>query len=70
MAQSEIIFSVQESLDGGYEARALGHSIFTQADSIERLKMMLRDALACHFSEGTKPQVIRLNMVKDVIFPA
>jgi hypothetical protein len=32
MPQSEIIFSVQESPEGGYEARALGFSIFTQAD--------------------------------------
>src|SRR5467141_463372 len=38
MAQSEIMFTVQEGLEGGYEARALGHSIFTQADSIEELK--------------------------------
>ena len=41
MADSEIIFSVQESPEGGYEARALGHSIYTQADSFEELKAML-----------------------------
>jgi hypothetical protein len=33
MTESEIIFSVQESAEGGYEARALGHDIFTQADT-------------------------------------
>ena len=70
MAQSEIIFSVQESPEGGYEARALGHAIFTQADSIEELKTMVRDAVACHFSEDAKPQVIRLHMVKDEVIPA
>jgi hypothetical protein len=32
MPQTEIIFSVQESLEGGYEAPALGHSIFSQAE--------------------------------------
>ena len=31
MPQSEIIFSVQESPEGGYQARALGFSIFTEA---------------------------------------
>jgi len=70
MAQSEIIFSIQESPEGGYEARALGHPIFTQADSMEELKTMLRDAVSCHFPEDTKPQVIRLHMVKDEVIPA
>jgi len=51
MAESEIIFSVQESPEGGYEARALGHSIFTQADTIEELKSMIRDAVSCHFTK-------------------
>ena len=60
MAQTEIIFSVQESPEGGYEARALGHPIFTQADTMEELKTMLRDAIACHFAEGARPQVARL----------
>jgi hypothetical protein len=59
MAQSEIIFSIQESPEGGFEARALGHPIFTQADSMEELKRMLRDAVACHFIEGAKPHVIQ-----------
>ncbi len=54
MPQSEIIFSVQESPEGGYEARALGYSIFTQADSIEELKSMIRDAVSCHFADGEK----------------
>ena len=70
MAQSEIIFSVEESPEGGYEARALGHPIFTQADSVEELKTMLRDAVTCHFTEDAKPQVIRLHMAKDEIIQA
>jgi hypothetical protein len=70
MAETEIIFSVQESPEGGYEARALDHPIFTQADSMEELKVMLRDAVACHFTEGTKPRMIRLHVVKDEVIPA
>ena len=67
MTESEIIFSVQESAEGGYEARALGHSIFTQADSMEELKRNVREAVQCHFDEGAAPSVIRLHMVKDEV---
>jgi len=64
MAPSEIIFSVQESPEGGYEARALGYSIFTEADSLEELRQLVRDAVSCHFDAASKPSVIRLHMVK------
>jgi hypothetical protein len=70
MPQTEIIFTVQESPEGGYEARALGHSIFSQADTLEELKAMLRDAVSCHFAENEKPSVIRLHLVKDEVIPA
>ena len=70
MSQSEIIFSVQESPEGGYEARALGFSIFTQADSLDELKTMVRDAVSCHFDGLNKPSVIRLHIVKDEVIPA
>lgn len=52
-AVKEIIFLVEETEDG-YVARALDHSIFTQADSIEELKEMVKDAVECHFDEGDK----------------
>jgi len=67
MPASEIIFSIVESPEGGYEARALGHSIFTEADEMEELKAMLRDAVRCHFDDAERPQVIRLHMVKDEV---
>ena len=70
MTDSEIIFAVEESPDGGYEARALGHSIYTQADTLDELKGMVRDALRCHFDEGDRPKVIRLHLVKDEVIPA
>jgi hypothetical protein len=70
VTQTEIIFSVQESPEGGYEARALGHSIFSQAESLEELKTMLRDAVACHFDGSEKPSVIRLHFVKDEVISA
>ena len=70
MPQSEIIFSIVESPEGGYESRALGYSIFSQADSLEELKKMIRDAVSCHFEAPDKPSVIRLHMVKDEVIPA
>lgn len=70
MADTEVIFSVEESPEGGYEAHALGHPIFTQADTLEELKAMLRDAVACHFDPASRPQVIRLHWTKDEVIPA
>lgn len=70
MADSEIIFAVEELPEGGYEARALGHSIYTQADSLEELKGMVQDAVRCHFEEADRPRVIRLHVVKDEVIPA
>ncbi len=63
--EKEIIFVVEESPEGGYEARALGHSIFTQAESFEELKKMVQDAVLCHFDESERPRVVRLHMVKE-----
>jgi hypothetical protein len=67
---SEIIFSVEEADEGGFVARALGHSIFTQAESMEDLRTQVRDAVRCHFDEGARPAVIRLHLVKDEVIPA
>jgi hypothetical protein len=49
----ELIFLVKESPEGGYEARALGESIFTEADDLPQLREMVKDAIRCHFDEGT-----------------
>ena len=68
MTESEIIFSVQESPEGGYGAPALGHSIFTQADTMDELERNVREAVRCHF--GEVPSVIRLDSVKNEVIPA
>ena len=64
---TEIIFEVIESDDGGFEARALGHSIFTQGANWYELKEMAREAVLCHFDEAETPRVIRLHQVRDDI---
>ena len=61
----EIIFAVQESPEGGYEARALSAPVFTEADSVEELRAAVRDAVECHFEEGERPKMIRLHFVRD-----
>ena len=67
---SEIVFNVVESPEGGYEAQALGFAIFTEADSLDQLKVMIQDAVRCHFEDGLGPKVIRLHLVKDELIPA
>jgi hypothetical protein len=61
----EIIFIVEESPEGGYEARALNYSIFTEADTFEELKEMVLDAVSCHFPQKNRPRLIRLHQVKE-----
>jgi hypothetical protein len=70
MSQTEIIFAVQESLEGGFEARALTHSIYTEAESLDELKKKVQDAVRCHFEEKDRPALIRLHLVKDEVIPA
>ncbi len=53
---TEIIFVVQESPEGGYEARAASESIFTEADTLEELREMVRDAVSCHFESEDRPR--------------
>jgi len=65
--EKEIIFLVEESVEGGYEAKALGHSIYTEAEDLESLKEAIRDAVRCHFDEKELPAIIRLHMVKDEV---
>ena len=63
----EIIFLVEESSEGGFEARALEHSIFTEAETYEEIKLAIRDAVYCHFDDGDLPQIIRFHFVRDEV---
>ncbi len=67
MSESEIIFEVLESPEGGYEARALGQAIFTEAENMDELKAMVQDAVRCHFDEADRPKLIRLHLVRDEV---
>ncbi len=65
---TEIIFLVEESPESGYEARALGHSIFTEGETIEELKGNIKEAIRCHF-EVDIPKIIRLQYIKEEVIP-
>jgi hypothetical protein len=68
---SEIIFEVREAEEGGFWARALGHSIFTQGEDWNNLRAMVKDAVICHFEkEAERPKVIRLHYVRDEVLAA
>lgn len=62
---NEITFIVEEAPEGGLTARALGESIFTEADDIESLHQQVRDAVHCHFDEGKAPKIIRLHFTRE-----
>jgi len=64
---NEVIFLVEEAPEGGYTARALGESIFTEADTLEGLHEQVRDAVQCHFDEDCRPQIIRLHFVREEV---
>jgi hypothetical protein len=66
-AISELVLLVEEADEGGYVARALGESVFTQADTDEPLAEAVRDAVFCHFEPDERPRLIRLHFVRDEV---
>lgn len=64
---TEIIFVVETSDEGGYTAKALGYSIHTEGESLEELKVNIKDAVRCHFEEKDRPRIARLHMVRDEV---
>lgn len=64
---TEIVFLVEESPEGGYTARAVGQSIFTEADTLTALRANVREAVECHFEDGQTPRMIRLHIVRDEV---
>jgi hypothetical protein len=66
----ELIFLVEEAPEGGLNARALGASIFTEADDLPSLREQVRDAVRCHYEEGQGPRLIRLHFVREEVIAA
>ena len=68
--KNEIIFIVEESLEGGFEAKALGHSIFTEAENLDSLKINIKESVSCHFNKAEMPKIIRLHYIKEEVIAA
>jgi hypothetical protein len=64
---NEIFFLVEEAIEGGYNARAIGESIFTEGDTLDELRTNIRDAVHCHFDEDKLPKIIRLHLIKEEV---
>lgn len=62
---NEVFFLVEEALEGGYTAKALGESIFTEGETLEDLRINIKEAVHCHFEEDKLPKIIRLHLVKE-----
>jgi hypothetical protein len=65
----ELIFVINESSEGGYEASALGISIFTEADTWSELKANIIEAVSCHFNDNVQ-RIVRMHFVKDEVLTA
>lgn len=64
---NEIIFLIEEALEGGYTAKAIGVGIFTEGDTLEEIKKNIKEAVECHFEDDKRPKIIRLHSVKDEV---
>jgi hypothetical protein len=65
---TELVFLVEEAPEGGYLARAVGQSVFTEAETWDELEEAVRDAVLCHFDrEEDRPRVLRLHYVRDKV---
>ena len=55
----ELIFEVRDVQEGGYCARALGHAIFTEAETWEKLRANVIETIALHFEDGpAQPRLV------------
>ncbi len=61
----ELIFLIEEAVEGGYTAKALGEGIFTEGETLEEIKTNIKEAVECHFESDDMPKLVRLHIVKD-----
>ncbi len=65
MKNKEIIFLIEESLDGGFEAKAVGFSIFTEGESEDEVRKNILEAVRCHFDESEMPSFINIRFLRE-----
>ncbi|HVK97710.1 MAG TPA: hypothetical protein VM368_07830 [Flavisolibacter sp.] len=65
---TELICLVEEAVEGGFIAKAVGEGIFSEAESLDELKFNIKEAVECYFKDGEAPKIVRLHIVKDELF--
>jgi hypothetical protein len=66
----ELIFEIRDAEEGGFYASALGHAIFTEAETWEQLRANLLEAVSVHFEEAqVRPRLLQMHYVKDELIP-
>lgn len=66
----ELTFEIRDAEEGGYYAHALGHAIFTEAETWEELRANVLEAVSLHFEDGmARPCIVQLHYVKDELIP-
>lgn len=63
----ELFFLVEEDIESGFVAKALGEAIFTEAETLEELRINIKEAVSCHFEEEEMPKIVRLHLVKEEV---
>jgi predicted RNase H-like HicB family nuclease len=64
---SEVLFIVEEAVDGGYTAKAQEEGIFTEAETLDGIRSNVKEVVECHFDSDKMPRLIRLHFVKEEI---
>ena len=65
----DIIFEViEDEIDNGYSASAMGYGIHTEGDTLEEVRRNVKEAVECYFDATMKrPELIRLHFVRDEV---
>ena len=64
---TELVSLVEEAPEGGYDARAGGAAIFTEADDLAELEAQVRAAVQVHLDARERPKLIRLHHVRETL---
>lgn len=58
----ELIFEIRDAEEGGFYARALGHAIFTEAESWDELRARMLEAVSLHFEDAAiRPRLVQMH---------
>lgn len=61
----ELVFIIEDDLEGGFTAKAVGHSIFTDGNNRDELVANIKEAVGIHFDSGEMPKIIRLHFQRE-----